>query len=43
MFDEQIRKILEFINNEIKFLRRDKPDVNLVSVLRSLIFLRLSK
>jgi hypothetical protein len=37
MFDEQIRQIFEFIDNELIFLQWAKPDLKIVRVLSSLL------
>jgi hypothetical protein len=36
MFDEEIRKIFEFIDNELELLRDKKPGLKIVSILPSL-------
>jgi len=37
MFDEQIRQIFEFIDNELVYLQWAKPDLKIVCVLPSLL------
>jgi hypothetical protein len=42
MFDQQIRKIIDFIDREIDFLQYNDPELNIVSVLYDLIGVRVS-